>query len=61
MKCPICWSADLEIAIPANNIRQEIYLRKKFVLNRIIEKAAFAELKDRIDFVHNMEVSYRKI
>ena len=50
MKCPSCGGRDLEIAIPQENIRQEIYLREKFVSNRIIGEATLAELKDRIDF-----------
>lgn len=56
MKCPSCDGEDLEVAIPANIIRQEIYLRERFVLNRIAEKVTFAELKDRMDFVHNSNV-----
>ncbi len=53
MNCPNCRAEDFRIVVPQNAISEEIDIRERFVLDRIMGNVTKAELKDKTDFVHN--------
>lgn len=52
MPCPVCGGGNLVAAVLAAAVEREIHERKEFVFSRLGRRAAPAELKDLVDFMH---------
>ena len=56
MNCPNCRSEDFKTVVLQSAISEEIDMRERFILDRIMGDVTKAELKDKTDFVHNTSV-----